>query len=127
MEEYGRIRMDQHHLYTVAIQKAVDHLEDTFQAVVDRNDAVRKLEQLRLAQGNDNYGTVLRELREMMDCLSIPYDRRRTDYAYYVSLIEAADIPDSTEVEKKMLLALYQEYVNYPGPVQYMERIVDRL
>ena len=62
-----------------------------------------------------------------MDCLSIPYDRRRTDYAYYVSLIEAADIPDSTEVEKKMLLALYQEYVNYPGPVQYMERIVDRL
>ena len=40
MEEYGRIRMDQHHLYTVAIQKAVGHLEDTFQAVVDRNDAV---------------------------------------------------------------------------------------
>ena len=127
MEENVRIRMNHHYLYTVAIQKAVDHLEDTFQTVVCRNDVIQKLEQLRRAQGNDNYGTVLRELREMMDCLSISYDRRRTDYAYYVSLAEAADIPDSAEVERKMLHALYQEYVNYPGPTQYMERIVDRL
>ncbi len=127
MTDYDRIRTGRHYMYTVAIQKAVDHLEDTFQAIVDRGDVIRKREQLRKAQGDDNYGTVLRELRDMLDSLGIPYDRRRTDYAHYASLIEQADIPDSVEVEKRMLLALYQEYVNYPGPVQYMERIVDRL
>ena len=127
MSDYVNLNRNQHDQFTIAMNRAVSSLEESFRTFVDAGDVSCKLKQLKAAIGTDYEGTVLRELWTLLDELNIRYDKNRRDYTYYDNLAKRLRIPASVHPEYKMIHALYEEFVNYPTPVQYMKRLVDRL
>ena len=127
MSDYENPKRNQHDQFTVAMNKAMSSLENSFQTFVDIGDVSCKLKELKSAEGTDYEGTVLRELWTLLDELGVAYDKKKREFDYYNNLFKSLHIPTPVHPEYKMIRALYEEFVNYPTPVQYIERLVNRL
>lgn len=101
-------------------------LQSEFRALCDIEDFESKLEALKKAGDKSDRSSKLRKLFDMFDMCGIEYERGR-DNAYYENLIHSSNIPSFSEIEDRMILALYSGYQEYPSPEDYMKRIVDRL
>ena len=111
---------------TRRMENAFDELEKEFSSFYSIEDFKPKLVALKRAIGKSNYSSKLRDLFDMLDDCGIEHEKGK-DYEYYEKLVMNSDISDFKEVEKKMLLSLYEKYIQYPSPEDYMRRIVDRL
>ena len=104
----------------------LDGLQDEFKALCDRADFESKLAALEKAGAKSDRASKLKSLFAMFDMCGIEYERGK-DNVYYEELVANADLPDFSEIEDRMLLALFAIYKEYPLPEDYMKRIVDRL
>ncbi len=111
---------------TRRIDSVLDGLQSEFKSLCDRADFENKIEALRIAGAKSDRSSKLRKLFDMFDMCGIEYERGK-DYAYYEELVRNADLPSFSEIEDRMLLALFSIYEDYPSPEDYMRRIVDRL
>ena len=101
-------------------------LQFDFRALCDIRDFESKLKALQEAGNQSDRGSKLRALFDMFDLCGIPYEKGQ-DNAYYENLIRTSEIPTSSEIEDRMLDALYKRFREYPTPEQFMTRLVDRL
>ncbi len=104
----------------------LDGLQDEFASLYDRADFESKIEALKKAGTMSDRSSKLRPLFDMFDQCGIEYERGR-DNDYYADLVKNADIPSFSEIENRMLSALFSEYKKYASPEEYMKRLVDRL
>ena len=111
---------------TRKMDSVLDGLESEFKSLCDVEDFRSKLEALKRAGNKSDRSSKLRNLFDMFDICGIEYERGRDD-AYYENLVNNSDIPTFSEIEDRMLLALYNRYKEHPSPEDYMKRIVDRL
>ena len=111
---------------TRRMDSVLNGLQSEFRSLCDIEDFKSKLDALKKAGAKSDRSSKLRKLFDMFDICGIEYERGK-DNAYYENLIYSSDIPTFSEVEDRMLLALYSRYEEYPSPEDYMKRIVDRL
>lgn len=111
---------------TRRMDSLLDGLQSEFKALYDRTDFERKLEALKKAGTKSDRSSKLRKLFDMFDMCGIGYERGK-DNDYYENLVMTSKIPTFSEIEDRMLLALFAKYEEYPSPEDYMRRIVDRL
>jgi hypothetical protein len=108
------------------MDSVLDGLQDEFQTLCDRADFEGKLEALKNAGTNSDRPSKLRDLFDMFDKCGIKY-KRGMNNDYYENLVRTANIPTFSDIEDRMLLALFAKYEDFPSPEDYMKRIVDRL
>ena len=101
-------------------------LQSDFRALCDIRDFENKLKALQEAGDQSDRGSKLRALFDMFDLCGIPYEKGQNN-EYYEKLIRMSAIPTSSEIEDRMLCALYKRFREYPTPEQFMTRLVDRL
>ena len=111
---------------TRRMDSVLSGLQSEFRSLCDIQDFKSKLDALKKTGAKSDRASKLRKLFDMFDMCGIEYERGK-DNAYYEDLIYSSDIPTFSEVEDRMLLALYSRYEEYPSPEDYMKRIVDRL
>ena len=111
---------------TRRLDSALDGLQSEFRSLYDKADFERKIEALKKAGNKSGRPSRLRKLFDMFDMCGIKYERGK-DNAYYEELVRNADIPSFSEIEDRMMLALFSRYEEYASPEDYMKRIVDRL
>ena len=111
--------------YTRRLDKVLNDLDDEFKSICDASAFARKLEQLRYAQKSSR-PSIMNELYIMLGRIGIEYEKGK-DYAYYEQLINDAYIPDTEEIEERILHSLNEKYHDYPTPEEYMLRIVNTL
>lgn len=111
---------------TRRMDSVLSGLQSEFKSLCDIQDFKSKLDALKKAGTRSDRASKLRKLFDMFDMCGIEYERGK-DNAYYENLIYSSDIPTFSEVEDRMLLALYSRYEEYPSPEDYLKRIVDRL
>lgn len=111
---------------TRRMDAVLDGLQGEFSSLCDRADFESKLEALKKAEARSDRSSKLRKLFELFDMCGIAYERGK-DTAYYEELVRRSDIPSFSEIEDRMVLALFSIYKEYPSPEDYMKRIVDRL
>jgi len=85
-----------------------------------------QLNKLKKAKDKSNRPFILKDLYYMFDKCGIQYEKGK-DNNYYEKLIKNSDIPSFSEMEDRILNALYTRYKEYPSPEDYMKRMVDRL
>lgn len=100
-------------------------LEDEFKSLYSIGDFEAQLKALKKAGTNSDRPSKLSRLFDMFDSCGIAYERGR-DNAYYEELIENAGLPNFSEIEDRMLYALYTKFREYPSPEEYMTRMVNR-
>lgn len=111
---------------TRRMDSVLSGLQSEFRSLCDIEDFKSKLDALKKTGAKSDRASKLRKLFDMFDMCGIEYERGK-DNAYYENLIYSSNIPTFSEVEDRMLLALYSRYEEYPSPEDYMKRIVDRL
>ena len=111
---------------TRRMDSVLDGLQSEFRSLCDKADFEGKIEALKKAGAKSDRSSKLRKLFDMFDMCGIEYERGK-DNAYYEELVRNADLPSFSEIEDRMLLALFSIYEDYPSPEDYMKRIVDRL
>lgn len=105
---------------------AFQGLDREFQSLYDRMDFEKKIEDLKRARGRSNRSGILAGLFEMFEACGIQYEKGGSD-DYYEELVRSAKLPSFSEIEDRMLHAVYEKYQEYPSPEEYMNRIVERL
>lgn len=111
---------------TRRMDSVLNGLQGEFRSLFSIEDFRRKLDALKKAGAKSDRSSKLRKLFEMFELCGIEYERGR-DNSYYESLIKESNIPTFSEVQDRMLLALYSRYREFPTPEDYIKRIVDRL
>ena len=111
---------------TRRMDSVLNGLEREFKSLCDVEDFRSKLEALKKAGDKSDRSSKLRDLFDMFDACGIEYEQGR-DNSYYENLVNQSNIPTFSEVEDRMLLALFNRYRKYPSPEDYMKRIVDKL
>lgn len=111
---------------TRRMNSVLNGLQSEFRSLCDIEDFKSKLDALKQAGTKSDRSSKLRKLFDMFDICGIEYERGK-DNAYYEQLVYRSEIPTFSEIEDKMLLALYSRYEEYPSPEDCMKRIVDRL
>lgn len=111
---------------TRKMEEVLNGLDKKFQGMCNKSDFKRKLDALSAAGSQSNRHSILASLFAMFEVYGIPYEKDREN-AYYEKLVQEAEIPTFLEMEDKIMYALYSEYANYPGPEQYMLRIVNKM
>lgn len=111
---------------TRRMDSVLNGLQSEFRSLCDIEDFKSKLDALKQAGTNSDRSSKLRKLFDMFDICGIEYERGK-DNAYYEQLVYRSEIPTFSEIEDRMLLALYSRYEEYPSPEDCMKRIVDRL
>ena len=111
---------------TRRMDSVLNGLQSEFRSLCDIEDFKSKLDALKKTGAKSDRSSKLRKLFDMFDICGIEYERGK-DNAYYENLIYSSDIPTFSEIEDRMLFALYSRYEEYPSPEDYMKRIVDRL
>ncbi len=111
---------------TRKIDSALSSLDKEFSTLYGKEDFKHKIRLLRQAEGKSNRPSILASLYEMLDACGVPYERGRNT-SYYEDLIQSPLVEEHSNMEERMLLALYREYRKYPSPDVYMLRIVERL
>ncbi len=111
---------------TRRMEAAFNGLEDEFKSICDIWEFEFRLQQLQNAWDKSDCPSKLKKLYELFDRCGISYERDR-EYSYYEKLVGDQDIPTSSENEDRVVYALFKRYEEYPGPTDYMKRLVDRL
>lgn len=111
---------------TRRMDSVLNGLQNEFRALCDIKDFKSKLDALKKTGAKSDRPSKLRKLFDMFDMCGIEYERGKNN-AYYENLIYSSNFPTFSEIEDRMLLALYSKYEKYPSPEDYMKRIVDRL
>ena len=111
---------------TRKMEEVLNGLDKKFQGMCNESDFRRRLDALSAAGNQSNRHSILASLFAMFEVYGIPYEKDK-DNAYYEQLVKKSKIPTFLEMEDKIMYALYSEYTNYPGPEQYMSRIVDKM
>lgn len=114
----------EHGTITRRMDSVLDGLGEEFKAMYVAADFRRKV--ARLMNAKSERHQILAELYTMFDECGIPYEMYKGN-SYYQKLVETTEFPHFTDLEHRMLLALYDRYTQYPSPEEYMERIVDKL
>lgn len=109
---------------TRAMAAVFDGLGEEFGAMYVAGDFRRKVAQLQTAKSERRQ--ILGELYTMFDECGIPYEQNQGN-SYYQKLVDTVELPHFTDVEDRILWALYQRHREFLSPSQYMERIVNRL
>lgn len=87
-----------------------------------REDFERKITELSRARSDRP--SKMKALLAMFGSCGIACGKDQSE-AYYRELVERSDIPSISEIEDKMIYALYANYRKYATPADYMKRIVD--
>ena len=119
-------------------------MKDDQQNYTERLDAVRiemndatctceeldqTLQEVRESWSKSSRASHLQDLLDKLDIVGISYVENQ-NLTYYINLVEKAkrEINNGrTQMPWKLLERLYQCYKEYPTPVKYMQRLVDRL
>lgn len=109
---------------TRAMAEVFDDLGEEFGAMYVAGDFRRKVAQLMTAKSERRQ--ILGELYTMFDECGIPYQQNQGN-SYYQKLVDTVELPHFTDVEDRILWALFQRHRAFLSPSQYMERIVNRL
>lgn len=112
--------------YTRRLDSTLNDLKKEFSTVCGKRDFERKLLALKESEGFSDYGSKLRSLTNLFDMRGIPYELGR-DYKYYENIVKSSELPDSIDVENRILYSLYRAFKRFPNPEAYMRRLVDRL
>ncbi len=110
---------------TRRMESALSGLQKEIRGLYSRSDFENKIKALQKASGSER-PSKLKLLYVMLDNCGISYEKGRKN-SYYEHLIRNADIPSFSEIEDRMLRALFINFQSYPTPEVYMERIVERL
>ncbi|MCI8482999.1 MAG: hypothetical protein HFH41_01510 [Lachnospiraceae bacterium] len=111
---------------TRRMDRAFYGLDQEFQSLYDRMDFEKKIEELKGAGGRSNRPGILAGLFEMFEACGIEYEKGGGD-DYYEELVHRVKLPSFSDIEDRMLYAVYEKYGDYPSPEEYMNRIVQRL
>lgn len=111
---------------TRRMDSVLNGLQSEFRSLCDIGDFESKIDALKKAGAKSDRSSKLRKLFDMFELCGIEYERGK-DNSYYENLVKGANIPTFSEVEDRMLLALYSRYREFPTPEDYIKRIVDRL
>lgn len=114
---------------TRRLENVLSRLDETFQCACTKVDFDMKLDALRAARraGNrSSRSSILSGLFVMLNSCGIPYEKGRED-AYYEALVKGAKLPTFSDVEQSMIRSLYECYEQYPGPEEYIARLVRSL
>ncbi|MGN0484737.1 MAG: hypothetical protein ACI4HI_14405 [Lachnospiraceae bacterium] len=111
---------------TRRMDTVLNGLQEEFRSMCDIKDFESRLAALKKAGNRSDRPSKLRDLFDLFDLCKIEYECGK-DNAYYEKLVRNADIPTFSDIENRMLYALYERYKEYPDPEEYMERIVNRL
>lgn len=103
-----------------------DGLQSEFRSLYTIEDFENKLSALRSAGMRSDRASKLKKLFDMFDACNIAYERGK-DNAYYEKIICEANIPSFSDIEDRMLYALYTRYKEYPMPEEYMMDMVNKL
>lgn len=111
---------------TRRMDTVLDELQREFKSICTITDIKAKMQSVKIAGSKSDRASKLRKLFDLFDVCGISYERGR-DNQYYETLIENTHFPDFSEIEERMIMALYLRYKEYPTPEEYMLRIVNRL
>ncbi|WP_418774166.1 hypothetical protein [Hominenteromicrobium sp.] len=111
---------------TRRMNTVLDDLQREFKSICTITDVEAKMYSVKAAGSKSDRASKLRKLFDLLDICGISYERGR-DNQYYENLIKTAHFPDFSEIEERMIMALYSRYKEYPNPEEYMSRIVNRL
>lgn len=111
---------------TRRMNTVLDDLQREFKSICTITDVEAKMYSVKAAGSKSDRASKLRKLFDLLDVCGISYEKGR-DNQYYENLIKSAHFPDFSEIEKRMIMALYSRYKEYPDPEEYMLRIVNRL
>ena len=111
---------------TRELENALYELEKEFQSLYTKEDFNRQLVRLHMAGMTSARPSALSRLYSMLRQAWIPFERGRED-AYYEELVKNAALPGFAELDEKIMQSLYEKFLTYPKPEDYMKRIVDRL
>lgn len=107
-------------------QSVLRSMEDDFRSLYCADDFLRKINAVERASGRSDGPSRLRELYRMLDDCGLPYEKGRKP-AYYRELVKQSRLPDVSQLEGKILYAIYSHFREYPAPENYMQRIVDTM
>lgn len=111
---------------TRRLEAAFDALSDEFKAMYRTGDFRWKLEELQRAP-QSRKPEIYNELYTMFEQCGISCERNR-ERGYYERLLKDCNFPlDTPDLEKRMLLALYARYRDYPAPENYLQKIVEKV
>lgn len=100
-------------------------LEIRCKHLYSREHFEKVLQELEKMQNTSARAFKLKELYDMLDAAGVPYPKNATPDAYR-KIIRAADLPDFTGIEAKILRALFDTFQAFPKPEEYMLRLVNR-
>lgn len=101
-------------------------LSETFATTYHRRDIETAYRELVAAGQRSNRASLCTRLVGMLrasgiECLD------RQDTRYYRELLDTATLPDEPQLEQRILTALLENYMQYPAPGDYLQRLVDQL
>lgn len=111
---------------TRRVNSAFNGLQDEFRSLCGIKDFECKLDALKKAGAKSDRSSKMKKLYYMFDTCKIEYVPGK-DISYYENLVRNSYIPTFSEIEDRMLYALYTRYKEYPSPKDYMKRLVDWL
>lgn len=111
---------------TKLMDSVLNELFDEFKSICDERDFQHKIASLLSAGDGSSRPGILGELYYMLDICNIPYEKGR-DNRYYQDLVRSARIPSTSEIEDRMVYALFSRYRRFLTPEEYMREIVDDL
>ncbi|MCD8130915.1 MAG: hypothetical protein LUE16_06495 [Lachnospiraceae bacterium] len=113
---------------TRRLDSVIHDLEEEFSTLYCAKDIQNCLDRLEGAGNGSDRPSKLKSLFEMLDDCGIPYEKGKPN-EYYEELVQShmAEFPDSSEIENRLLVNLFEKYQDYPSPGGYMQSLVDKL
>ena len=112
--------------FTERMVSALEKLQDEFVNIYCKEDFDVKLNNLRRAKNTSGWPSRLNELYALLDDCGINYEQNR-ETEYYERLVNEEKIPSFEDLAGIMVSALFEKFLVYPRPEEYMERMIDRL
>ena len=112
--------------FTERMVSALEKLQDEFVNIYCKEDFDVKLNNLRRAKNTSGWPGRLNELYALLDDCGINYEQNR-ETEYYERLVNEEKIPSFEDLAGIMVSALFEKFLVYPRPEEYMERMIDRL
>lgn len=111
---------------TKTIDSMMDELDLDLQIFCTRRDfesCLNRLEETSAAGKVSRVQIMLLNLFKMFDNAGIAYESGKS-IDYYRSLISNAILPGFADYENRVLHSLFKQFMNFPSPSQYLERLV---
>ena len=112
---------------TVAMKKIENNYLDQFSKYITADNVRRKIEILKNAEPSTR-PSLIAEICNMFESAGISCEEKKTA-EYYSELLEKTEdkFMSFEDIKVSILQTLYDNFMDYPTPADYMKRLVDRL